>query len=397
MQNTILELKAILRKFQEGYDKRDINLIDNFMEALFDKDESLFLLGASDNELSFGIDEVKELLISDWKYWGDVKLDIDNSVIKHKEDTSWIYTPATIKYTFADSEETYSNFLGFIGDFYNSQGQDSEKLNRVKLTEINWILCHLLHQREGTERSYLWDGRISFVLTKKNEEWKIRQIQFSIPTNSPFPDERINSDTPYQIHYDKELERLRLISNINQLKEVDVIKELLNKLSMKYLDRKTSSSFIAELLSTNKPMVVNTNSNIYQGEDSIIKLIDNHRNTWQEISFNFEEAIVDSHKDVVWLITTGLIKKIIPEEILYNNQGEEINQLLTSDLPNKEKLFRIRRNISKTLMEASMGEEYLWPFRFEAVIVKEKGQWLFNYIQFSFPSNVILEGKTDEY
>lgn len=41
------------------------------------------------------------------------------------------------------------------------------------------------------------------------------------------------------------------------------------------------------------------------------------------------------------------------------------------------------------------GDEYVWPLRFEAILTKTGGSWVFNHLQFSYPSNIILEGKTD--
>lgn len=59
------ELKEILTVFNEGYIKRNINEIDSFMEKLFDKDESVTVIGTCDNEWCIGYDEVKDIFLSD--------------------------------------------------------------------------------------------------------------------------------------------------------------------------------------------------------------------------------------------------------------------------------------------------------------------------------------------
>ncbi len=47
------------------------------------------------------------------------------------------------------------------------------------------------------------------------------------------------------------------------------------------------------------------------------------------------------------------------------------------------------------IIKSVKGKEFEWPIRFEAVLTKECDHWVFKYLQLSYPTNIILEGKTD--
>ncbi|MEK6266710.1 MAG: hypothetical protein N2B06_18360, partial [Clostridium sp.] len=77
------------------------------------------------------------------------------------------------------------------------------------------------------------------------------------------------------------------------------------------------------------------------------------------------------------------------------NTVNKIKNIFTSDSDDKDKLFNVRRRIAETFKGNATGEEYIWPFRFEAVIVREKDNFVFKYLQFSLSFDWSLEGKTD--
>jgi hypothetical protein len=52
----------------------------------------------------------------------------------------------------------------------------------------------------------------------------------------------------------------------------------------------------------------------------------------------------------------------------------------------EEKLLDILRGGSNTLYELRRGEQFVWPFRFTAVLVRQADGWRFQQMQFSFPT-----------
>ena len=113
------------------------------------------------------------------------------------------------------------------------------------------------------------------------------------------------------------------------------------------------------------------------------------------MKLDYENCLINSNEDVVWIVTHGTMKKVMSESSAFENTVNIIKNIFTSDLDDKDKLFHVRRRIADTLKENARGEEYVWPFRVEAVLIREKQNWVFKYLQFSLPFNWMLEGKTE--
>jgi hypothetical protein len=79
------DVRAVLQKFQDSYTARDLTRLDEFMQ-LFVQDNSIEMIGIgaakrADAEWFEGVERVREIIESDWKYWGDVQLDVDGAKI----------------------------------------------------------------------------------------------------------------------------------------------------------------------------------------------------------------------------------------------------------------------------------------------------------------------------
>ena len=156
MKNEInSELMEVLNIFQDAYIQRDVSKVDDFMDTLFDKNENVIVLGTSCGELCLGYEEVKDIFLSDWEYWGDLRINAEEATIIPLGNTALIHTTGTIKYSFYSNDETYTRHLGYIMEYFDGVSFDSKKTDKAKLTEINWKLCHLLNKWDGEERHYL--------------------------------------------------------------------------------------------------------------------------------------------------------------------------------------------------------------------------------------------------
>lgn len=390
------ELIEVLNIFQEGYVERDINKIDSFMNALFDKNESVIVVGTSNGEWCLSYEEVKEIFLSDWEYWGDLRINIDEASIVSRGNTALIYVPGTVKYSFYSNSSTYARYLGYIKEYFDADCSDSKKPNKVKLTEINWKLCHLLSQRDSDERNYLWDIRISFVLIKKETGWIIKQMQFSLPVVGYLPDVRIDSISYDKKSYDEEMKRVNEYSESSKSRYRDEIVNLLKEFNKEYLNRDKGITSVANRYFTcESPLIINIDKEVCHNQEDVNKLIKRHREYYDEINLDYENCLVNSNEDAVWVVANGIMRKTMDEESAFQNTVSTIKDIFEGNLEDRDKLFNIRRRIADTLKENSKGEEYVWPFRFEGVLIKDKKDWVFKYLQFSLPFNYILEGKTD--
>lgn len=388
------ELIKVLDIFQEGYIERDLNKIDSFMGTLFDKNEDVIVIGTSNGECCLNYDEVKDIFLSDWEYWGDLRIKTDEALIVPLGNAALIYVPGTVKYTFYSNSNTYTRYLGYVKEYFREGSEDSKKPDEVKLTEINWKLSHLLSQRDGNERNYLWDLRISFVLIKKETRWIIKQMQFSLPVVGYLPDVRIDNICFDEESYNAQLKKMKEYSHKNTFIYKDEIVKFLQGFNNEYLN-KDIAAVASKYFTLNNPLVSNIDKDIYNSQEEVKELIEKHRAYYDEINLDYENCIINSNEDVVWITTNGIMKKTMDEKNAFENTINIINDIFASGLDDRDKLFNIRRRITDTLKENAKGENYVWPFRFEGVLIKDKEDWVFKYVQFSLPFNYILEGKTE--
>src|SRR5512135_3422552 len=103
--NTQDEVNLTLQKFQDGYTARDVTKLDEFMQ-LFVQDESIEMIGIGASKRAAtewfeGHNRIREIVESDWRYWGDVKLDVKGAKITTNGETAWLSTTGTVTQTQA--------------------------------------------------------------------------------------------------------------------------------------------------------------------------------------------------------------------------------------------------------------------------------------------------------
>jgi SnoaL-like domain len=85
-----------LRAFASGYVKRDPAVLPAFMEQLFPKDQDILVLGTDSGEWIEGYQRVGDFIANDWRYWGDVRLDVDNAMVSADNEVAWLTTLGTV-------------------------------------------------------------------------------------------------------------------------------------------------------------------------------------------------------------------------------------------------------------------------------------------------------------
>lgn len=86
-----------LKKFQDGYSRRDPNEIDAFMQSLYST-ENILILGTMPNEVYIGYEAASQLVKSDWESWGDCRFDIDSANISVSGNTAWFSTRGYVEF-----------------------------------------------------------------------------------------------------------------------------------------------------------------------------------------------------------------------------------------------------------------------------------------------------------
>lgn len=127
------EVLVPLRTFQAGYSKRDPAILPVFMEQLFPKDRDILVLGTDQGEWIEGYQRVAEFIGNDWRYWGDVRLDVDHAAISTAGNVAWVATVGTVS-----SGTSLGRAIRFTAVLTRSDGR--------------WLFRHILFQWDDTPR-----------------------------------------------------------------------------------------------------------------------------------------------------------------------------------------------------------------------------------------------------
>jgi hypothetical protein len=91
------EILAQLNKFQDGYSKRDTNLVGTFMNSLYSK-ENILIIGTMPGEIFSGYKRATGLVKSDWESWGDCRFAMDSGNISSIGDVAWFSVRGYVKF-----------------------------------------------------------------------------------------------------------------------------------------------------------------------------------------------------------------------------------------------------------------------------------------------------------
>jgi hypothetical protein len=188
----IQEVRDVLQVFQNGYDRRDKKLLENFRE-LFLPDDDLEVIGTGaidpgDDEWCLGPEAACALVENDWEGWGDLSIDVADARIHVMENVAWLATTGTVSMSL-DSIETYRDYLDYMKEVASDENMDP----RARLIEILRGGTNTLFEAERGEQ-YTWPLRFTAVLVRRplengDKQWLFHQIQFAFPTTR-FPDVR---------------------------------------------------------------------------------------------------------------------------------------------------------------------------------------------------------------
>jgi len=178
---------------------------------------------------------------------------------------------------------------------------------------------------------------------------------------------------------------------------IDQVRALLQKLQDGYIKRDPAElDAVMELFVASDDLeVIGTNTAApgqgewCRGPEATRELIkgDWSERGWGDVVFDVQGAHITVHGDVAWLATTAQVTMSLPEAFCYGYYLESVKGMLDKeDADAQSKMLDIVRLGSDLLFELQQGETFIWPIRFTAVAVKDKGRWLFYQMQFSYPT-----------
>lgn len=177
---SIDEVRDLLQKFQDGYTRRDLSLLDEFMELFIPGDE-LEVIGTNalkpgEGEWCLGQEAVRRLVSGDWEHWGEVVFDVAEAHIFVKGEVAWLATKGTVTDTIPVGER-YNGYLGYVKQVL----EDSQMSTRAKTLEIVSLGSDIVESLSLSE-TYVWPFRFMAVAVKQEGVWRFHQMQFSFAT-----------------------------------------------------------------------------------------------------------------------------------------------------------------------------------------------------------------------
>jgi ketosteroid isomerase-like protein len=174
LKTDIDKIKNSLEILQAGYSKRDPKYLETFMKIYSTKNSSL-IIGTSQGGVFRGFESAKELFLSDWNDWGDVKFDLNTSDIQVNGDMAWVFMFAEIKMSFT-KEDLDKMALRMIKNTLENEksSEDAKMVNILKISSLN-----VIEKLKG--ETFKCPLRITVILTKENDTWFIHHTHFSHP------------------------------------------------------------------------------------------------------------------------------------------------------------------------------------------------------------------------
>lgn len=133
------EVMQQLKRFQEGYTKRDVSKVDKFAEQLLSKDNIVIIGTGGLHETCIGYEEAASLIETDWEEWGDCRFLMDNAQISAFGDTAWFSTIGTVKGSY--NLMSYFFALQVSGVLVRENGTwKFQQMQFQSIPNLNWII-----------------------------------------------------------------------------------------------------------------------------------------------------------------------------------------------------------------------------------------------------------------
>lgn len=183
MKDSIIEVRHVLQRFQDGYVTRNLATLDEFMKLFVPGDDTeLIGVGASipnGNEWFRGTERIREIIESDWEYWGDVKLDVADAKITVKDSVAWLSTTGAIL-------QTQHIHTDEVTDFTVKQMReildDEASSPKSRIVEATHFGVRRWREREKPE-GHAWPFVFTAILVRQLELWQFHTIHWSMPVD----------------------------------------------------------------------------------------------------------------------------------------------------------------------------------------------------------------------
>jgi len=170
------EIMALLGRFQAGYVERDLSKLDEFM-SLFAPDQMAEMIGIGVFERFQGQEQIREMIESDWKYWGDVIFELDTVRIKIHGEVAWVTMRGALVQT-TTHETAMPFYLQQMKDLLDDETVDIDS----RIVEASHF--GIRRWRERTlGMGHRWPFLFTTILVNHSAGWKFHLVQWAMPVD----------------------------------------------------------------------------------------------------------------------------------------------------------------------------------------------------------------------
>jgi hypothetical protein len=175
------QVRASLQAFQDGYTARDFSKLDDFME-LFVQDEGIELIGIGaairgGDEWFQGPEQVRDIIEGDWRYWGDVILDVPGAKITISGAVAWLSAQGQLVQT-----TTHDDALPFYMEQMERHLNDDSMDYDTRLLEATHFGLRRLRERlRGQGHAYPFT--LTAILQLIDGRWRFHTIHWAMPVD----------------------------------------------------------------------------------------------------------------------------------------------------------------------------------------------------------------------
>lgn len=170
------EIRVVLQRFQDGYTERDTSKLDEIME-LFAPGDQAEMIGIGVFERFQGGEQIREMIESDWKYWGDVVFDVNQARIREHGDVAWLTTRGAVI-----QAGTHNAAMPFYLDKMKEILEDESRDVDERIVEASHFGVRRWRERTLGE-GHRWPFMFTAVLVRHSEDWRFHHIQWAMPVD----------------------------------------------------------------------------------------------------------------------------------------------------------------------------------------------------------------------
>jgi hypothetical protein len=173
------QVREVLQRFQDGYTYRDVGKLEAFMQLFVHSNEiEMIGVGAAKRgggEWFQGIDQIREIIESDWTYWGDVRINVAGAKINVHGDVAWLSADGDLL-----TNAAFDDALPFYVQMMKDNLEDESRSLKMRVLDATFFG---LSRLRDIQRGMGFPNAFTFtaVLVRADGEWRFHTIHWSFP------------------------------------------------------------------------------------------------------------------------------------------------------------------------------------------------------------------------